>query len=381
MASKGRWADVMEQAESQKLYYEMLDAKAAGGKSPYIVEENKDEKKDTKTGSKNPVIGQFICFTIFAEADGLLADRKPTWKPEEMHYLIFQEEKSPSTGKHHYQGYVEFKNKMRLLAIQSALNAPKCHIERRMAKNGIDAANYCRKRETAINNTLVEYGAVFSIGRGYRTDIEKPALEIKAGRKLRDVAIDHPVAFAKYSRGFKELEKIIRPEIVVPKPKIILRPWQEDIIKSIENMIVEDRRKGWWVWSEASATGKTTTMKYLQATMGTDNVAIGDFRWDDLVYAYDNQKAIVFNIARGQEMNDTHYTVLEKATDGGTVLSRKYESRYKFMNAIIIVFANMPPPHKRQPERWLEVCLDPPKPKAEESKTPIEDLPDGKDDE
>lgn len=315
------------------------------------------ELRHAELQKKDWVVGKYVCFTSYD------VDTEPQWCPEKMSYLIFQKEIAPSTGRLHWQGYVEFKTTSRLYAIWKALDKKGAFVAKRKAKNGKAAADYCRKPDTAVKNTQKEYGEITGAGKGHRTDLDTPINIIREGGSLREVAKSSPEALVKYHKGFSVLKELLEDEIKVPMPKIVLREWQKQLIHAIDTMDeIVDRRKGFWIWSKASSTGKTTTMKYIQWKYGLDNVAIGDFRWDDFVYAYKRQKVIVFNLPRDQEMNATQYSVLEKATDGGVVLSRKYESRNKYINAIVIVFANQPPPHTRLPDRFIEINLDPERP-------------------
>lgn len=318
-----------------------------------LIDEKLELSRQTELQKKNFVVGKYVCFTSY----DLLTE--PIWDEKIMDYLIFQKEICPDTGRQHYQGYVEFKKTARLHSIWESLGKKGCHVETRKAKDGKKAADYCRKPETAVPGSQKEFGKLQGSGQGFRTDLEKPTKMLLAGKSLKELAMEHPVAFIKHSRGFQELQRILRPEIKIPKPEIKLRPWQERIISEIDSMSTVDRRKGIWIWSRASGTGKSTTIKYLMWKYGTENIIPGVFKWDDFLYAYNKQKVITFNIPRGYTLNDTHYAVLEKSTDGGVVLSGKYQSETKFIDAIVLVFANCKPPHERLPDRFIEICLDP----------------------
>ncbi len=59
-------------------------------------------------------------------------------------YLIAGQETCPKTGRKHWQSYAEFKNAVSIHAAQKALNAPKCHMEKRRGSPS-QAADYCKK--------------------------------------------------------------------------------------------------------------------------------------------------------------------------------------------------------------------------------------------
>lgn len=351
--------------------------------SPYVTTgETKNEKKlGPETGYQRPlfkknqwysrkteklitnnIIGKYVCFTYYGE-------NKPKWDEKAMTYLVYQQELCPTTEAKHWQGYVEMNKTSRTYAIWMTLEIPGAFLQKRMAKSGKLAADYCKKDESAIKGTREEHGKISGNGQGYRTDLAAVAKEIIGGKSMKEIAEAFPTEFIKYTRGLKEFKAATETKITIPDPGITLRQWQTELINQIDLMKPSvNRRKGYWIYSKSSGTGKTTTVKYLCWKYGIDNVIIGDFRIDDLAYAYDKHKIIVFNMPRDQEFNGTHRSVLEKVTDGGIIMSRKYESKMKLMDAIVIVFANRPCPHTEMPDRFYELCLDP--------KDPLQDYDD-----
>jgi len=89
-----------------------------------------------------------------------------------------------------------------------------------------------------------------------------------------------------------------------------------------------------------------------------DDVLPGSWKLDDMLYTYKKHKVVLFNIPRDQEFHHTHKTVLESMSDGGAKLSTKYESVIKKIQAVVIVFANIPPPIERLPKRCITYNLD-----------------------
>lgn len=312
-----------------------------------LITEPEEKKK-----IKNVVIGKFICFTSFGVT-------KPKWDSDKMDYLIYQLERTKD-GKHHWQGYVEFKKTTRLEAAQVAIGDLTAHIEKRKARNGIQAADYCRKSESAIPGTCEEFGGMAKTGgQGARSDLSVVADMIKSGKKLRDIARDETSTYIKYYKGIERALSVLEPELKLPNPEIKLYDWEIDIVNKIKRFkAFENRRRIIWVWSLKSKMGKTTFLKYLQFTFGLETVATGDFNLSEYLYLYQGEKITVFNIPRDYPMNDTYWAVLEKLSDGGVMLSRKYEPKKKYIDTQVIVFANMPPDHTRLPERFLEINLN-----------------------
>lgn len=141
------------------------------------------------------------------------------------------------------------------------------------------------------------------------------------------------------------------------KPEIKLRDWQESILEKIKIGFI--KRQILWVWSEESSMGKSTFMDYLLGEFGAESLLIGSWKEADLLHAYNNHKIIAFNIPRKQDIHQTMITILEKVSDGGGHLSTKYNSKMKILKAVIIVFANIPPPEDLIPKRCIDYCIDP----------------------
>lgn len=135
------------------------------------------------------------------------------------------------------------------------------------------------------------------------------------------------------------------------KPEIKLRQWQKDLLKFIEKGPI--KRQILWVWSKESGTGKSTFQDYVFAEYG-ERVIRGEWTWKDFLHVYNNEDIIIFNIERDTEMHDTHYNVLEKVSDCTIHTATKFEGGKKKVAGVVLVFANIPPPHKRLPKRCIE---------------------------
>jgi len=83
---------------------------------------------------------------------------------DKISYLIGQKEICPSSGREHWQVYVEFKDRVRLSVIQGAsMFDAKCHIEVRKGTSK-EASDYCKKdasrapgQEPPVIMSLVSY--------------------------------------------------------------------------------------------------------------------------------------------------------------------------------------------------------------------------------
>lgn len=272
---------------------------------------------------------------------------------EKIKYYIIAAEKGNETGKEHYQCYFETKQSHRIPGFKKIIGCESAHCESRRGSRE-QAIDYCKK-----DGKFTEFGQIEN-EQGKRSDLLDVAESIAEGKPLRDVAIENPVQYMKFHRGIEKLHAL-QNSIVPEKIDIVLRPWQTDICKMLEADPV--KRRIIWVWSEASETGKSTFQDKLLELYGIDKVLYGDWSWTDLLYAYENHRIVIFNLARADVIHETHLRVLEHISDGGVKLSKKFESKQKLVRAHIIVFANVPAPRNKLPKRFVEICLDHENPK------------------
>lgn len=326
-----------------------------------MATETKSESKVNKrrTEAKTFNNGKYCVFTAWLDKHP--SDWAPRYDEETMNYLVFQVERCPSTLREHFQGYVEFKKSTRLEKARTLLgiNVGGWHAEQRLeTSTAYHAMEYCKKLDTRIRPPQ-EFGTPpkkEKKSRGHRSDLEGVYNSIKEGKTLKQVASAHPSEFIKFHAGIEKMYRLVK-ETKMPMPDIVLRPWQYRLIEIVERGPVD--RQIVWVWSEASSTGKTTTMKYLVAKYGTDSVLPGTFKLADLMYAYDDHKIIVFNIPREHEINATDICVLETISDRNLIMSPKFLSTGKIVNSVIIVFSNARPPESRLRDRIISIPLDP----------------------
>jgi len=301
------------------------------------------------------------------------ADWKPTFNAEKMSYLIYQLEECPTSKQRHFQGYVEFNKSTRREAARLALSI-NIGGWNALNRKGSTQENiiYCSKAESRIT-PHEEFGEPSHPpehkGRGNRTDLSD-AMDLidlaTSKKKAREAIIEqYPSVYARYSNG---IEKVIelKKMIVPPKIAIELLPWQQRLMTIIHRGFV--KRQIIWIWSKASGTGKSTFQDYLVGEMGMDAVlTITKTKWEDMLCAYEEHKVIIINFARDHKLHDTDLEVLENTSDGGVKTSGKYMSRQKLLQAVVLCFANQPPPESRLPKRFITECIDPPEADAAHS--------------
>lgn len=120
-------------------------------------------------------------------------------------YACFQCEVAPETLTPHIQGYVYFKNLQTLAAVKAAVS-PRAHFE---PAAGTPQQNriYCSKEG---GTRFYEMGDIPT--KGARNDLAVVAQMIKQGSTIKDVAIEHPDAFIKYSTGIIRLKALSDPK-------------------------------------------------------------------------------------------------------------------------------------------------------------------------
>lgn len=118
---------------------------------------------------------------------------------EHMKYIVIGKEISSETKYEHYQGFVIFKNAVRMDTVKKAIGDT-AHVE--ICKGSAeDNINYCTK-----DGDFVEYGDRPK-GQGKRSDLENIAKLIKEKKTIKEIFEEHPGSTIRYGRG---IERIMR---------------------------------------------------------------------------------------------------------------------------------------------------------------------------
>ncbi len=134
--------------------------------------------------------------------DGLLE-----FVPDQMEYLVYQEEVGES-GNYHFQGYCEFKNRIRLAAAKELLGGATVHLEGRRGTQE-QAIAYSKKEDTRIDGPY-EFGERRCQGK--RVDLEGFKDAVMAGKRKRDLLDDHVGIIARYPKFYDQLTMMNRPK-------------------------------------------------------------------------------------------------------------------------------------------------------------------------
>ncbi len=156
----------------------------------------------------------------------MFTDNNPDMSPEMMlaefeghqhfRYVVFQLEEGEN-GTEHYQGYVEFKQKVYLTGCKKLLAG--AHWERRRGSRA-EASAYCQKEDTRKEGPWT--AGLMGGNQGKRSDLNDAAEHLLEHRDLALLAKEMPGTYIRYHNGCKALLEITVAPRDVEKPKCIL---------------------------------------------------------------------------------------------------------------------------------------------------------------
>jgi len=126
-------------------------------------------------------------------------------------YVVFQEEISPQTKKHHLQGYLQWCDNQKWDRLKRELKDDTVHIER---ARGSPQQNYdyCTKLESRVpDSTPWEYGEMQK-DQGKRNDMHESFEMIKSGASEVDVLKAHPGTAIRYFKGLAMARDLLAPD-------------------------------------------------------------------------------------------------------------------------------------------------------------------------
>lgn len=281
-------------------------------------------------------------------------------------YIIIQGELCKE-GKKHIQGFIQFNGKKRMDQIKKYFGDNTLHIEKRFGTVE-QARDYCKQQKNGVWQEWQEYGEITLKEQGKRTDLINIRQRLIEGETLNQIRANTDSEnelrlTIQYGRQLKELEYIIQQEQV--KKQLIedyndveWKEWQQSLIEELNNK--PNNRKVKWIYDKQGNNGKSYLSKYLQLSKRVYYITGG--KQQDILYGYDNEEIIIYDLARTYADNMEHiYTTIENFKNG-MYLSTKYETRQRiFKIPHIIVMANYKPDKtKLSLDRWdiLDISQD-----------------------
>lgn len=260
----------------------------------------------------------------------------------QVRYIIAGKETCPTTGRLHWQTYIQFKDKMSPDMIKNLFDDNTIHIEKQWARLDKCPLNYSKKE-----GEWKEWGTPKK--QGERSDM--PTMEelenIKTYEELqRSINFG---TYIRYKRNIDEVwdnaqDNVLKRQFLQEIEQNELRPWQQHVLDNIP----ESRRKITWVWESTGNKGKSYLAEYMQLKMNalvtqTTNKA-------DVVFAYHRHDYVIFDLARATW--EPNYNTIEDFCNS-SIFSGKYESKPKMCKSKVIVFSNSPPDTSRiSGDRW-----------------------------
>lgn len=287
------------------------------------------------------------CFTSFND------EMKIDLEHPALRYVVYQREKAPTTGKLHYQGYIEFNKPIYFTTCQKIIGDSKCHIEIRKGTRE-QARVYCMKEETREEDTkYIEYGSWESGGQGNRNDLRQLATRLFNGELTqKDIENDYPHYYIQY---YNTINMILKQKHIEQQKEQLkqyfkdtkLKEWQQQVLNILSK---QNDREVLWIHDIDGNNGKTYLSKYLLAT--DDVYYCQNGKVADIAYAYNNQETVIFDLTRTQQ-DHINYSVIESFKNG-LIFSSKYESTTKmFKPCKVMIMANfLPKIQSLSLDRW-----------------------------
>lgn len=286
-----------------------------------------------------------VCFTLFPpESADITTPDGLVNRTNTIRYMVWQEERCPSTQRLHLQGYVEFTNPAKFSVIQTLFKFPGHYEKRRGSRD--QARDYCRKEDTRVRGPF-EMGE-WTSRQGTRSDLDEIIVAIQGGATPDDIDTTFPDQAAKFHswilRVYQAHQKTLQS-----KPEIILRPWQASLYETLQ--APPHGRQIMWYWDEKGGTGKTTFSRWLIHSLKKVAYFRGG-RCADVAFAYNYEPVVIFDYCR-DSIEYINYSTLEHFKDG-MLFSAKYQSCSKIFDIPhVLVFANQEPDRsKLSSDRW-----------------------------
>lgn len=290
-------------------------------------------------------------------SEGEYEDRIKQIDKTKIQYAIYQGELTKK-GRQHIQLYAQFKGQQRYSAIKKIFNDETIHITPITYGDEDDCVNYCKDTTKEVFQPPVEYGERKRSGR--RTDLEGMKERIEAGERIEKIAQESPKMFSlylQYRKGLEAYQEHIQNDLLLDEVKDQykdqeLRPFQQQIMDIVETeKTFPDERIIHWYYETEGNTGKSWLTKKLIVEQNA--VMFNTGKQQDILYGYNKQPVIVFDLPRQTEQNESIYTTMELLKNG-TYFSTKYESKSVICKIpTIIVFSNFKPVVKHlSKDRW-----------------------------
>lgn len=278
------------------------------------------------------------CFTVFDMGVPL-----PPVDTDRVRYIVWQQERSPTTNVLHFQGYVEFNVPVTMGQCKAIFCDNTMHLEIRRGTR-TQARDYCMKDDTREPGTTFSEFGVFVNG-GQHSSLEECYMDIKNGATAGEICENFPALYIRHKHHIDELI-VDRNRLDNLKrtredyETVEWRAWQREVIDKLEEQAV---RQVLWVVDPTGNNGKTFLARYL-ISQGAFLVRAG--KHQDIYHAFTTMcpcpTMAVFDLTRSSQ-ETIPYSVMESLKDG-MIFSSKYQSKVITFTAMkVLVLSNFTP--------------------------------------
>jgi len=253
-------------------------------------------------------------------------------------YVVVNVEAAPTTGRIHWQAYIELNESCRWTQIVAAV--PLLTGAHYLKRDGTQkqAIAYCTKSESRVAGPF-EHGTPAG-GRGAGKVTAQTIVDyinLHPESTMEDLAEVYPAyLMMHYDRVQAHLIRSKRHK--VDDSKFQARVWQMHILKEID--ATPDDRHIMWVTDRIGGTGKSRLAKYLIHERGAVSLSgrIADMA---LIYRNNQSGIVLFDISRGEKDFSEHIYSFAENLKNGSIVSTKYQSESLLFPAPhVIVFSN-----------------------------------------
>jgi len=136
---------------------------------------------------------------------------------ERVRYCIYQLELTPTTGRYHWQGYIEYKNPISMQGVKKSLDVSSAHLE--IARGNVfQNKEYCSKEASRVEGPW-EFGES-SGGQGKRNDIGK-FFDCAKSSGFGSAVRENLEVYVKYHRGLEKAWDYLYEEREYEKKEVI----------------------------------------------------------------------------------------------------------------------------------------------------------------
>jgi hypothetical protein len=202
----------------------------------------------------------------------------------------------------------------------------------------------------------MEMGEWDSGGQGARTDISGLAALVMEGASNHEIATAMPDLFLRNHVGINALRSALANKPTADTD-FAPRAWQKELMDKLAGPVHD--RHIYWIHDSVGGKGKSRLARHLKIEHGAIEL---NGKGNDMAYAYNGQKIVLFDIARAASDNIKHLAIFAEQLKNGSLFSSKYTSQEKnFPAPHVVFFSNiLPPPELWSQDRLQLIDLDPP---------------------